>query len=61
MRLICETLDDTLFVDVILNSDELDCMRFGEMIEAQQKTLGFKIMVGARMNGRSNYGQEEAP
>ncbi len=61
MRVICDEMEGTIYMDVILSATDFDAIRFGEMVEAQHQTPGFHLFVGVRLNGVSSHGQEKTP
>jgi hypothetical protein len=61
VRLVSDEMDGTIYLDVIFNPADMDAMRFGEMIEAQHQTPGFRLLVGARLDGVNLNAEEETP
>ena len=44
MRVICDEMEGTIYMDVILSATDFDAIRFGEMVEAQHQTPGFHMV-----------------
>jgi hypothetical protein len=58
MRLVVDKIEGPYYIDIVLSSDELEKMRFGEMIEGMFSQKGQRFYVGTRM--QRNYDEKES-
>lgn len=57
MRLVVEEIDGPIYIDVVISPEELEKMRFGEMIDTSMIASGYRFYVGVRMD--STYEKED--